>query len=150
MYGESINLQHMWQSKPQKSCLHESVGPHYPTQGCRTLHKLSGIIGHLFTFIPLKERFFRNDRKLLVNLGSALSTKMSKLDSWQVKSQSDLEACEALQTSLMVRCWSMFCAKSEGRHGRRSRKLAGEHILVMIMGVHRTVRYNHTDVIWRT
>lgn len=57
----------------------------------------------------------------------------SRLDSWQVMFQSVLEACAALQTSSMDRYWNIFCAISEGKHGKRAWDSAAEHILVMIV-----------------
>ena len=70
-----------------------------PIQGCRTLYRLSATIEDEFTLSPLKERLLRNDRKLEVNVGSALLTTKSKLRTWQVKFHSDLEAREALLIS---------------------------------------------------
>ena len=45
-------------------------------------------------------------------------------------SHSALEACAALHTSLIDRCWNTLCATSEGRYGKRAWDLAAEHILV--------------------
>ena len=61
-------------------------------------------------------------------MGSKVLTEIARLDSWQVKSHSDLLACEALQTSAMYECWSIFCATFGGRPDRRASDFAAEHI----------------------
>ena len=89
----------------------------------------------IVTFIPLMDRLLTNARKLsiVLDVDAAFSTGISnfKLDSWQVRLQSDLEACEALQRSRIDRFWKISCATSEGRQGKRAWELAGEHILIM-------------------
>lgn len=74
------------------------------------------------------------DSAFSVSLASASPRDNSnvKLDSWQVRLHSDLEACAALQMSLIDRFWKIFCATCEGRHGKRAWDSAGEHIVVMV------------------
>ncbi|CAL8466177.1 g5713 [Coccomyxa elongata] len=88
-----------------------------------------------------QERLLRNDRKFSAD--AAVWRVKSRQDSWQVMFPSALEACAALQTSLMDRNWNIFCATSGGNHGKRARDI------LMLVWV-RIVRLSYFGILWET
>ena len=113
------------------------------------IHRVLQDLTSPLTSNPLRERLLRKESKLRATVDDAAAalSLTSRLRRWHVMSHSALEACAALHTSLIDRCWSICCATSEDRHGKRAWELTAEHILVAGLRVH-TVKVTYLEVSW--